>query len=157
MLNMPDEADEVAPEFWHGVDQFNQGEFYACHDTLEAIWMEATDPQKTFYQGVLQLAVALYHLSNQNLRGAVILLGEGVNRLRRYQPTYAGVDVAELVDQSLALLVTLQHTPPEQVPTLAEQVAQYGKGDFKREDSETENSETTVTLSLPVISKAHIG
>ena len=42
---------EIVPEeFWQAVEQFNQEQFYACHDTLEAIWMEAPQPQKTFYQ-----------------------------------------------------------------------------------------------------------
>lgn len=105
----------VPEEFWQGVEQFNQGQFYACHDTLEALWMEATEPQKTFYQGVLQIAVALYHLGNSNWRGGVILLGEGINRLRRYLPTYAGIDVDELLTQSAALLTALQQAGPEKI------------------------------------------
>ena len=95
-------------EFWHGVEQFNQGQFYACHDTLEALWMEAIDPQKTFYQAILQIAVALYHLDNSNLRGACILLGEGTNKLKRYEASYAGIDVDELLYDSVALLTQLQ-------------------------------------------------
>jgi predicted metal-dependent hydrolase len=121
---MEDAATEVAVEFWLGVEQFNQGQFYDCHDTLEAIWMEATEPQKTFYQGVLQISVALYHLSNQNLRGATILLGEGINRLRRYSPTYAAVNVEALLEQSTKLLVTLQQTQPEQVAELAAELTE---------------------------------
>lgn len=110
---------EAAPEeFWQGVEQFNQGQFYACHDTLEALWMEATEPQKTFYQGILQIAVALYHLSNLNWRGAVILLGEGIHRLQRYPSTYAGVDVDELLASSAALLTVLQQAGPEKVSDL---------------------------------------
>jgi uncharacterized protein len=100
--------EEVEPAFWEGVEQFNRQQFYACHDTLEAIWMEAMEPQRTFYQGILQIAVALYHLGNANVRGATILLGEGTNRLRRYQPIYAGLDVAALVEQSMGLLRELQ-------------------------------------------------
>jgi uncharacterized protein len=100
--------EEVEPAFWDGVEQFNQQQYYTCHDTLEAIWMEAMEPQRTFYQGILQIAVALYHLGNANVRGATILLGEGTNRLRRYQPIYAGVDVAALVEQSVDLLTKLQ-------------------------------------------------
>lgn len=102
-------------EFWQGVEQFNQGEFYACHDTLEALWMEASQPEKTFYQGILQIAVALYHLGNSNLRGAAILLGEGINRLRYYQPTYADIDVEQLVAQSSDLLVAVQQTETENI------------------------------------------
>jgi hypothetical protein len=106
---------EISNEFWQGVDQFNQGQFYACHDTLEALWIDATEPPKTFYQGILQIAVGIYHLSNLNWRGAVILLGEGINRLRRYPATYSGIDVDELLSQSVVLLKTLQQTGPEKV------------------------------------------
>ncbi|MEH1892647.1 MAG: DUF309 domain-containing protein [Nostoc sp.] len=98
----------IPQEFWQGVEQFNSGEFYACHDTLEALWIEAGEPEKTFYQGILQIAVALYHLENRNWRGAVILLGEGSNRLRRYPSSYSRVDVDELLSQSAVLLTTLQ-------------------------------------------------
>lgn len=31
------------PHFWLGAEQFNNREFYACHDTFEAIWMETLD------------------------------------------------------------------------------------------------------------------
>jgi predicted metal-dependent hydrolase len=87
-------------EFWHGIEQFNAGEFYACHDILEAIWIDSLEPDKTFYQGILQIAVGLYHLGNSNRRGAMILLGEGSNRLRRY--------VEKLFTQSLDLLTIIQ-------------------------------------------------
>jgi uncharacterized protein len=100
-------------EFWQGVEQFNSGQFYACHDTLEALWIEASEPEKSLYQGILQIAVALYHLGNGNLRGAMILLGEGSNRLRRYPESDCGINVEELLTQSVALLKTLQQTEPE--------------------------------------------
>lgn len=105
-------------EYWQGVEQFNTGQFYACHDTLEALWIEALEPEKSFYQGILQVAVALYHLGNGNLRGATILLGEGTNRLRRYPSVFGGVDVDEFLDQSIALLKILQHTQPEMITNL---------------------------------------
>ena len=107
---------EIIPqEFWQGVEQFNSGEFYACHDTLEALWIEAGEPEKSFYQGILQIAVALYHLENRNWRGAVILLGEGSNRLRRYPSSYSGVDVDELLSESAVLLTNLQQIGPDKI------------------------------------------
>lgn len=106
---------QAQPQFWQGVEQFNSRQFYACHDTLEALWMEATEPEKTFYQGILQIAVALYHLGNSNWRGAVILLGEGINKLRRYPDTYAGIDVNELLISSAAMLTALQAAGPEKI------------------------------------------
>ncbi len=104
-------------EFWQGVEQFNTGEFYACHDTLEAVWIEAPESDKKFYQGILQIAVALYHLGNQNLRGAVILLGEGSNRLRAYPVDYAQLDVHDFIRQAMKLLTDLQtHDPQHPLP-----------------------------------------
>jgi len=105
---------EIPQEFWQGVELFNTGQFYACHDTLEALWMEATEPDRTFYQGILQISVALYHLGNGNLRGAIILLGEGSNRLARYPSIYCEIDVDELLEQSVALLKALQQNQLQQ-------------------------------------------
>jgi uncharacterized protein len=109
---------DIPLEFKEGVEQFNTGQFYACHDTLEALWIEATEPDKTFYQGILQIAVALYHLSNANGRGAMILLGEGSNRLRRYPSIFSGIDVDELLDVSAVLLKSLQQTAPEDIASI---------------------------------------
>ncbi|MFM9156930.1 MAG: DUF309 domain-containing protein [Dolichospermum sp.] len=99
------------------MEQFNAGEFYACHDILEAIWIDSLEPDKTFYQGILQIAVGLYHLSNCNQRGAMILLGEGSNRLRRYLPSYGGINVQKLFTQSVDLLMILQQQNLESVNT----------------------------------------
>ncbi|MFW6358495.1 MAG: DUF309 domain-containing protein [Chroococcales cyanobacterium] len=101
--------------FWQGVAEFNQQEFYACHDTLEALWMEASEPDKRFYQGVLQIAVSCYHLKNSNWRGAVMLLGEGIKRLRDYQPIYEGIDVTQLLTESRQLLKQLQQVDPAEI------------------------------------------
>ncbi|MEO0869736.1 MAG: DUF309 domain-containing protein, partial [Cyanobacteria bacterium J06642_11] len=96
------------PEFWVGVAQFNQGEYYECHDTLEAIWMEAEQADRGFYQGILQIAVGLYHLTNLNWQGAAILLGEGSHRLNAYSDFHGGIDVIDLVDQATHWLMVLQ-------------------------------------------------
>jgi uncharacterized protein len=106
----------VPPElFGQGVDEFNRREFYACHDILESIWLEAPESDKRFYQGILQIAVACYHLGNLNWRGAVILLGEGIRKLYDYQPDYYGIDVSNLVEQSSNLLHQLQQIPSDRV------------------------------------------
>ena len=107
--------EEIPAEFWQGIEEFNRREYYACHDTLEALWMEAGEPEKRFYQGILQIAVSLYHLGNENWRGAVMLMGEGIRRLRDYEPSYFGIDVETLVTQSIALLQALQGAGAENV------------------------------------------
>jgi len=114
--------EEIPDEFWTGVDQFNQQQYYACHDTLEALWIEADQADKGFYQGILQVAVALYHLSNENWRGAVILMGEGINRLYAYQPSYAEIDVESFVVHTSHLHKWLQQLGADQVAIALQQL-----------------------------------
>jgi uncharacterized protein len=108
----------IPPEFWRGVDEFNQQQFYACHDTLEAIWMEAKESDKRFYQGVLQIAVGCYHLTNLNWRGGVILLGEGLKRLSDYCEDNHEIDVNKLIIEVENLLEILQINGPEKLANL---------------------------------------
>lgn len=114
MSDAPSEALRLAAE------QFNRGEFYACHDTLEALWMEAVDPERRFYQGLLQTAVAYYHLQNGNRRGCMILLGEANRKLADFLPTYAGWDVQALWQANQGILRHLsQLQPQDPLPHLA--------------------------------------
>jgi uncharacterized protein len=101
--------------FWQGVDEFNRREFYACHDTLESLWLESREPDKTFYQGILQISVGCYHLEQNNWKGAVTLLGEGINKLKDYTPTYEGVAVSDLFIASHLLLKQIQSIKPEKL------------------------------------------
>ncbi|MEE3719409.1 DUF309 domain-containing protein [Tumidithrix elongata RA019] len=111
-------TEDIAIAFEQAVEQFNQRDFYACHDTLEAIWMDALHPDKAFYQGLLQVAVGLYHFENHNWRGATILLGEGIGRLRYYLPTYGTVEVQQILTESAMLLATLQQAGAEGIGDL---------------------------------------
>lgn len=112
----------LSESFLEGIEQFNRRQYYECHDTLETIWIEAPEMDKRFYQGILQVAVACHHLSNHNLRGAMILLGEGIKRLSDYESDYQGIDVSKLVEESACLLKTLQQLEAERVNSFVEQI-----------------------------------
>lgn len=142
--------DSVDPRFREGVALFNQGDYYACHDVLEAIWMEASTLEKPFFQGILQIAVGLYHLGNHNWRGASILLGEGVNRLRPFEPTYGGIDVERLVDCGWAWLTALHQSGPERVADVAAAVPQ-AQGNSAEAELEAGVAITGVEHRLPAL------
>ncbi len=124
-------AEALPTSFWQGVQEFQSGQFYECHDTLEALWIEAQEPNKTFFQGILQIAVGCYHLGNQNGRGAVILLGEGIRRLSPYQPDYGNIDVNTLLDTSSVLLSHLQTAGAEGVAKYSALIQGYGSDSFE--------------------------
>lgn len=69
--------------FEEAVVLFNAREYYKCHDFLESLWNKAEEPTRTLIHGILQCAVGLHHLFNQNHKGAMMELGEGVCKLRK--------------------------------------------------------------------------
>lgn len=143
----------TSAEFERGITEFNQQQFYACHDTLEAIWVDAPEADKRFYQGILQVAVACYHLSNDNLRGAIILLGEAVRRLYDYQPDYEEINVEQLLEQAMTLLQALQQLQPEQTSDFWQQLLQKQSGATKKEYDANSLADLVASCQLPYINR----
>lgn len=81
------ESEDSDVSFEHGVGLFNRGEYYKCHDVLENLWNSSQEPKRSVLHGILQCSVGLYHLLNQNHRGAMTELGEGLAKLRRQRFT----------------------------------------------------------------------
>jgi uncharacterized protein len=91
-----------------GIEEFNRGEFFECHEYLEEAWMQESGRVRYLYQGILQVGVGFYHLQNGNWRGATGLLRNGTNRLKEFEPATLGVDVAKLVRESELCLQELE-------------------------------------------------
>ncbi len=98
-----------------GIEAFNNGEFYECHEYLEEAWMEEPGRVRFLYQGILQVGVGFYHQQNGNWRGATGLLRNGTTRLREFEPETLGVDVARLVRECERCLGELEELGRERV------------------------------------------
>ena len=94
--------------FQQGVELFNSGEWYAAHDLFEELWHETADPERRSLQGILQVAVAQLHLQRGNRRGATILFGEALGRLKRPGTPDLGLDLASLCRAAQQRLEALQ-------------------------------------------------
>jgi predicted metal-dependent hydrolase len=86
------DAERLALE--KGVAEFNAGFFFECHDTLEDMWSGIRGPSRDFFQGLIQVSVAFYHLTSGNLAGAESMLGRALKRLEGYPDRYLGFDLA---------------------------------------------------------------
>src|SRR3990172_6578623 len=67
-----------------GIEQFNTGRVFDAHETWEEIWLRSPEPEKTFLQGIIQVAAAFHHYSRGNPRGARSLLEAALRRLARF-------------------------------------------------------------------------
>ena len=105
------------PRFQAAVAQFNAGAWYACHDGFEELWHETQGPSRRVLQGILQIAVAHHHLERGNQRGATVLLGEGLGRLRGFGAVHFRLDLDHLRTTAAARLQALQSgTDPAPLP-----------------------------------------
>jgi predicted metal-dependent hydrolase len=86
-------SEEVDRLFEQAILHFNNGNYFECHDCLELIWLQISSRERHFFQGMLHIAVGLYHFENKNYRGARNQLYKAVRRLVHFQPSFNGVDV----------------------------------------------------------------
>jgi hypothetical protein len=91
---MPEEG--LPPEYLCGIELFNAGKFFACHEALEKLWLKATGLEREFLQALIQAAVALHHYQNGNYRGAASLYRRARKRLGDLPPQMMSLDTAAL-------------------------------------------------------------
>ena len=96
------------PRLGVAIGLFNGTDWYACHDQLEELWHETAGPMRPVLQGILQIAVAELHLEKANIKGATILMGEGLGRLRSSGSEALGLNLDALRAAALLRLQTLQ-------------------------------------------------
>ncbi len=85
--------------FQHGIELLNQGSYFHAHDVLEEVWREVRGENRAFYQGVVQVAIAMHHHSKANRAGAQSVLAKAIRNLEPYPSPYVGIDLAGLKQQ----------------------------------------------------------
>jgi len=100
------------------IRQFNSGQWFECHETLEELWLGEEGEVRSFFQGVLQIAVALHHRRNRNYGGAISLLNGGVKLLGQVSETCMWVDLARLVREANRMREALEELGPERIDEL---------------------------------------
>jgi len=109
-------CDDAPPaELLRGIEQFNAGEFFEQHETLELLWRDTASPVRDLYHGILQVGVGFHHWRRGNFHGAGVLLEEGITRLGPFRPSCLGVDVEGLVRDATAARARLLELGPDRM------------------------------------------
>ena len=87
---------KASQQFDRGVALFNAGKFFEAHEAWEELWLAESQPEKTFLQGLIQLAAAWHHHSRGNSRGAKSLLAAGIAKLERFPGRHRGLVLAQV-------------------------------------------------------------
>jgi hypothetical protein len=98
-----------------GIHEFNAGEFFEQHETLELLWRATVDDVRYLYQGILLIGVGFHHLGRGNHHGAQAKLAAGIEMLEWFAPTCQAVDVADLIARTRPCLDRVRDLGPERL------------------------------------------
>lgn len=87
---------EKHERFERGLAHFNAREFFEAHEVWEEVWLTENEPERTFLQGLIQIAAAFHHYRRGNSEGAESLLAAGIVKITRFPHDYHGLAVEHL-------------------------------------------------------------
>lgn len=109
--------------FARGQELFNDEQFFEAHEEWEQLWKLEAGADKTFLQGLIQVAAHFVHLKKGNWSGAVGVTKAAQSKLaeKPRQALYLALDLAPLLaalDYNLNVLIGAQLKPdaPPPVP-----------------------------------------
>jgi hypothetical protein len=107
--------------FQQGIDLFNEGRFFECHEAWEEIWKRADGEAKIFYQGLIQAAVAILHVQRGNLEGARSLYDKAAAKLAPIPSEHMGLAIGELrieLNRFIEIAISAVNSPLPDPPRL---------------------------------------
>ncbi|HEY2016155.1 MAG TPA: DUF309 domain-containing protein [Bryobacteraceae bacterium] len=92
------------PLLHRGIQLFNHGEFFECHEVLEEAWTPERGPRRLFLQSLIHVAVGFYHCRRDNPVGAIRQLRKALRKMEPYLPSCEDVDTERLYREARAVL-----------------------------------------------------
>ena len=84
--------------FQDGIILFNDKKYYDAHESWEELWTEYKLDDDIFIQGLIQLAVAFFHITNLNLKGSRNLFIKCLPKLKNFPPNHRNLNLSEIID-----------------------------------------------------------
>ena len=92
-----------------GLNAFENHEFYDAHEFWEDLWSDYRLPDAKFIQGLIQLSVGYFHITNNNRNGALGLLKKSINKFELYKPEYRNINIEHILLQINKSIDAINH------------------------------------------------
>lgn len=106
---------DLSDEFLRGVELFNEGKFFECHEVWESVWLRADGVEREFLHAIIQAAAALHHSQRGNLKGALSVGRRAIGKLGNLPLVIMRLDTR----QFLASLEKFLMEPDAPIPHIA--------------------------------------
>jgi CheY-like chemotaxis protein len=93
-----------------GIEEFNAGQYFEQHETLELVWRAELRPIRDLYRGVLQIGLACLQVERGNGIGALKMINRAVKWLPPFRPTCQGIDVDRLLADAARLREAIERS-----------------------------------------------
>jgi predicted metal-dependent hydrolase len=98
-----------------GLQEFNRGEYFEAHESLETAWMAEDGIGRDLYRAVLQVAVAYYQIERANYNGAAKMFLRMRQWIEPLPDICRGIDVAQLRADAQRVHKVLMALGPERL------------------------------------------
>ena len=86
--------------FLKGINSFNDKSFYDAHESWELLWTEYALQDALFVQGLIQLSVAFFHITNLNLIGSKNLFNKCLPKLKKFPSDHRDLNLSDIIDSA---------------------------------------------------------
>jgi predicted metal-dependent hydrolase len=91
-----------------GREAFRRGDFYEAHELWEEVWNEVDDPDRTWIQGLIQVATALHKLARGRDDVCATLLRKALPKLEDAPPSLDEVNVRAAREGAIRTLAAIE-------------------------------------------------
>lgn len=114
--------------YLHGIELFNNRQFWEAHEAWEEIWLVVDGVQSDFLQGLIQCSAALLKYSRAETAPALRLYKTAREKLDRCPDQYMGLNVRDFQRAMAAafhpiVAGTLQPLDPNSIPLIRVSIA----------------------------------
>lgn len=126
-MNSPHLSENQLEQLVKGIEEFNRQEFYESHETWERMWIKYKHEDRTFFQGLIQIAAGLYLMQTKKRRGSFIQFSRGLQKLKAYPPEYCGFHLENLLILIEQYRDELEKGEPHPIPVIQQDAVPFLK------------------------------
>jgi len=95
---------QLCEDVIQGIQDFNQGKYYAAHEYFEDAWRDTPDDSREFYRALLHLSGGYYRLTQDRPGASRKFFARALAWTKHFSSPHLGIDTAAIIAQLQILI-----------------------------------------------------